>query len=149
MIDFIARCGCAMKAQGVAVVSGTEQGPMRHGIWIGDAALRLLEAEGGRVEAFDRPMYARLVEGDGRGGTSLAGLGALRLGLYAARGIREAGLPAEWRAAACSAEGWVLVAEAFESRRLAVLPRPDSVLSLARDSGRRILLSALRWLESA
>lgn len=148
LMDFLARSGCAMKPQGIPVVSGTDHGPAQRGIWVGDAALALLGAEGGRVEAFDPPMFARLVEGEARAGTSLAGLGSLKLGLYAAGGIREAQLPAEWRAAACSTEGWVLVAEARESRRLAVLPRPDSVLSLARDSGRRILLSALRWITS-
>lgn len=146
--DFLAQCGCRIEAAGIAVVSGNDAGPNRRGVWIGDAALALLEAEGGRTNRLELPMYARLVQGAARDDTALAGLGALRLGLYAARGIREGGLPPGWRVALCSADGWVLAAQDDASRRLAILARPDSILSLAWDSGRRTLLAAYDWIAS-
>ncbi|MCC6210994.1 MAG: chorismate-binding protein [Burkholderiales bacterium] len=135
----------------ISLVSGNPRlaqipGPI---VAVGEGALWLLERQGGRVTALGRPQFARRVSGTPATGGFLGELGSFEAGWYAAHGIRCGALPEGWSESAVSAEGWVLAAENHAARACVLLFRPDSVLSLRRDAGRRALQAAFAWLDRA
>lgn len=114
---------------------------------VGEGALWLLDQSGAVPEVLPTPEYARVVDGAADASGFLASLGSFRAGWYAGRALRPAALPPGWRAAAVSVEGWVLAAQHDRAPRVALLFRPDSVLSLHGGSGRRALQAAFQWLD--
>jgi anthranilate synthase len=116
---------------------------------IGDGAVWLLEQQGARITALERPEFARRVSGRAAEQGFLADLGSFEAGWYAARAIRSGAMPKGWFESAVSDDGWVLAAENDAARACVLLFRPDSVLSLRRDAGKRALQAAFAWLERA
>jgi hypothetical protein len=74
-------------------------------------------------------------------------MGDFSIGIHATHRVLT--LPVAWQAAAIGADGRV-VAAVHPARHLVALAfRPDSVLSLRREAGRRALRAALLWLAEA
>jgi anthranilate synthase len=135
----------------LGVLSGVpSQGDIgRATLAVGTGALWLLEREGAPITILERPEYARRVAGRASPGGFLAVLDRFEAGWYASRAVRSGALPYDWLESAVSEDGWVLAAENRSRPACALMFRPDSVLSLHRDVGKRSLEAALEWLDHA
>ena len=156
LLDCLASVGAEVanaSAGGVAILGDGRHADMaqwsggkRPTLALGTAALDLLEAHGGRIKTLAEPKYARRVRVQTLETGFLGGAGPLDLGMYAKQVIDIKDLPANWRAAALTSEGWVLAAWAVDRPQVALLCRPDSVQSMKNEAGRRLLRAALAWL---
>ena len=113
---------------------------------IGASALALLSRDGARVTVLDAPRYARRVTGRVTEDEFVAGIDAMDLGLYTSQVVENKNLPATRQCLVSTAEGWVLAARSMRKPQFAILCRPDSVQSLKKDAGKRLVHAALEWL---
>ena len=109
-------------------------------------ALALLEQDGAVLEPLEVPQFGRALDCVAVAGGLLDALGHFRVGIYATHCVRSAALPAGWVLAAQGSDGRVIAAVQPVRRIVALLFRPDAVLSLHRSAGRLSLLAALAWL---
>lgn len=158
MRETLVKAGCAVVAGSMSWVSG--DGPLpalraqlqdcgRFGqIVINNSALALFESLGSRLEALDSPEFGRTIECVASADGFLRSLGRFQIGVYATHVIREDELPAGWTVAAIGTDRRV-VAAVSDHGQVALVCRPDSVLSMRGDVGLRMLDAALAMIASA
>ena len=154
--EALAQVGCEFDTAASLLVRG--DGPLellrsqqvvsdgRATLALNNAALALLEQDGAALEPLDVPQFGRALDCVAVAGGLLDDLGNFRVGIYATHCVRLASLPAGWILAAQGSDGRVIAAVQPARRIVALLFRPDAVLSLHRSAGRLSLLAALGWL---
>ena len=116
---------------------------------LNNAALALFEREGATLSPLPLPQFGRALDCEGLPGGILEELDRFRAGIYATHILRDLDLPPGWRLTAAGADGRVVAAVHPQRRIVALVFRPDAVLSLHRGSGQRALVAALGWLVRA
>jgi hypothetical protein len=116
---------------------------------LNNAALVLFERDGATLSPLALPQFGRALDCEGLPGGILEELDHFRAGIYATHIVRDLDLPPGWRLAAAGADGRVAAAVHPERRIVALVFRPDAVLSLYHASGQRALVAALGWLAQA
>lgn len=111
-------------------------------IVINHSALALFESEGARLEALDPPEFGRTLECTAVADGFLSPLAHFRIGVYATHVVREEQLPDRWTVAAIGSDRRV-VAAVSDRGQIALVCRPDSVLSMRGHAGLRMLDAAL------
>jgi hypothetical protein len=106
----------------------------------------LLEQDGAVLEQLEVPQFGRALDCVAVAGSLLDALGHFRVGIYATHCVRSSALPAGWVLAAQGSDGRVIAAVQPVRRIVALLFRPDGVLSLQRSAGQLSVLAALAWL---
>ncbi len=156
--EALVQAGCVLDADAPLLVRG--DGPLdalrtheaasddRPTLALNNAALALLEQDGAVLETLAVPQYGRALDCQAVAGGVFDALGDFRVGLYASHWLPVAALPAGWVLAAQGSDGRVIAAVHPARRTVALLFRPDAVLSLQRSAGRLALLAALGWLAS-
>lgn len=115
-------------------------------LWLNNAALALLESMGARLDVLVPPQFGRLLECTAVPGECLAALDRFQVGVYATHVVQQADLPDGWRALAVGVDGRI-VAALSKRGDVALMCRPDSVLSTRHHAGLHMLDAALAAIE--
>jgi anthranilate synthase len=154
--EALVQAGCEFDAQAPTLVRGDglldalrsqrASSDGRVTLALNNAALALLEQDGAVLEKLEVPQFGRALDCQAVAGGMLDAMGHFRVGIYATHCVRVASLPIGWVLAAEGSDGRVIAAVQPVHRTVALLFRPDAVLSLQRSAGRLSLLAALAWL---